>query len=66
MLIMEKHATEYLTPKQVSEMLETPYNTVLDWIKAGKLPAYRHGGRWKIRRVELEDWKKKQKNNYQG
>lgn len=65
MPIMTKEQTEYLTVKQVAEMLETPYNTVLDWIKAGTFPAYRHGGRWRVKRSELEDWQKRQQNKYQ-
>lgn len=66
MQIMDKPQTEYLTVKQVAVLLEAPYTTVLDWINAGKLPAYRHGGRWKVKRVELEVWQKKQRNSYQG
>lgn len=59
---METPRTEYLTVRQVAEMLETPYTTVLDWIKAGTFPAYRHGGRWKVKRTEMEAWEQSQKN----
>lgn len=62
MPIMEKPRTEYLTVKQVAELLQAPYTTVLDWIKAGTLPAYRHGGRWKVKKHELEEWEQNQKN----
>lgn len=53
MITMEKQ-TEYLTAKQVAELLETPYTTVLDWIKAKKLTSYRFGGRIKVKRTDLE------------
>lgn len=56
---------EYLTPKQAAATLEVPYPTVMEWLRNGAMPGYQYGKIWRIKRSELEDWQKKQRNKYQ-
>ena len=42
-----------LTVSEVADELRTPRNTVLHWIKTGRLKAFRIGKKWQIRREDL-------------
>lgn len=44
-----------LTVSDVAEELRTPRNTVLNWIKTGRLKAFRIGKKWQIRREHLQE-----------
>jgi len=47
----------FLTPQEVSELLQVSVQTVRRWIKDEDLPAYKVGPRmWRIRRVDLDMW----------
>lgn len=64
MLAMQQE-TEYLTPRQVAQELGVGESTVLQWLREKRLPGYRFGYRWKVKKAELENWKN-QRRNYQG
>jgi excisionase family DNA binding protein len=44
---------DILTVTEVAELFGVPRNTVLNWIKAGSLNAFRFGAKWMIRRQDL-------------
>lgn len=44
-----------LTVSEVADELRTPRNTVLHWIKTGRLKAFRIGKKWQIRREDLQE-----------
>lgn len=50
----KKELPEYLTLKEVSDLLKVHENTLRNWDKNGTLKAIRIGGR-KIRRYKKED-----------
>jgi excisionase family DNA binding protein len=52
----------FLTPREVSGMLRVSTQTVRRWIKQGKLPAYRVGRAWRIKRADLDAWLDNQRN----
>ena len=53
----------FLTPQEVSELLQVSVQTVRRWIKEEKLPAYKVGPRmWRIRQIDLDTWLEQQKS----
>ena len=47
---------EFLTLKEVAEILRVSTQSVVIWIKAGKLKAVKPGGRrWRVRKSDLEE-----------
>ena len=46
----------FLTPQDVSDMLQVSVYTVRRWINQGKLPAYKVGRLWRIKHGELHEW----------
>ena len=51
----------FLTPKEVSDFLRVSTQTILRWIKEGKLPAYKVGRVWRISKVDLDKWLNQQR-----
>lgn len=51
----------FLTPKEVSSLLQVSVYTVRRWIKDGELPAYKVGRLWRIDKVELDRWLRRQR-----
>lgn len=49
-----KQPTEFLTRKQVKELLDVDMSTVFNWTKRGKLQAYGIAGRVYYKRSEVE------------
>jgi excisionase family DNA binding protein len=47
---------ELLMPDEVATMYRVTRNTVLLWIKGGKLPALRLGSQYRIRRSDLDNF----------
>jgi excisionase family DNA binding protein len=45
---------QMLTTAQVAEKLQVTQKTVVGWIQAGKLTAYKLGRLWRIRENDLE------------
>ena len=51
----------FLTPEEVSELLQVSVYTVRRWIKQGELPAYKIGRLWRVNKVDLTQWLDKQR-----
>lgn len=49
-------SVELMDLKEAARYLKLNYETVRLWAKAGKIPAFKTGGLWRIRRSDLEDW----------
>jgi excisionase family DNA binding protein len=53
----------FLTPQEVSDLLQVSVQTVRRWIKEEDLPAYKVGPRvWRIRKVDLAAWLEQQRS----
>lgn len=53
---------EVLTTQEAARLLKTTQRTIYRWIVAGVLPAAKFGGRWRIRRVDVERfWQQRDK-----
>jgi excisionase family DNA binding protein len=53
----------FLTPQEVSDLLQVSVQTVRRWIKDEELPAYKVGPRmWRIRKVDLDLWLEQQRS----
>lgn len=46
--------SELMTTTEAAELLRTTQRTIYRWIDAGVLPAAKIGGRWRIRRRDVE------------
>jgi putative molybdopterin biosynthesis protein len=51
----------FLTPEEVSDLLQVSVYTVRRWIKQGELPAYKVGRLWRIDTADLNDWLNQQR-----
>ena len=45
---------EYLTPREVMELLAIGKNTFYRMVQSGELPAFRVGKQWRVKRAVLE------------
>lgn len=45
---------EYLTPREVMELLAIGKNTFYKMVRSGQLPAFRVGKQWRVKRAVLE------------
>ena len=52
----EEQINEYLTPREVMELLAIGKNTFYKLVQSGQLPAFRLGRQWRVRRADLEMW----------
>ena len=50
----EEQINEYLTPREVMELLAIGKNTFYKMVQSGQLPAFRIGRQWRVRRADLE------------
>ena len=55
-----------LTSGQLAEVLGFSPGTVVDWAEAGKLPAFKLGGRLRFRLGEIEAWLEDQRLSWPG
>ena len=51
----EEQINEYLTPREVMELLAIGKNTFYKMVQSGQLPAFRIGRQWRVRRNRLEE-----------
>lgn len=54
-------SVELMDLKDVARYLQLNYETVRRWAVAGKIPAVKTGGVWRVRSCDLEDWLDKQR-----
>ncbi len=52
---------QYLTPKEIADILDINYRKVLDLIALGNLPAYKIGKIYRISKVDFHDFMEKSK-----
>lgn len=45
-----------LTARELGELLGFAAGTIVDWAEAGKVPAFKVGGRLRFRLSEVEAW----------
>lgn len=45
---------QYLTPEQVADLVQVTRRTVYNWIKTGKLKAYKVGNMVRVRHKDLD------------
>lgn len=53
---------EYLTPKEVMNLLYIGKNTFYKLVHSGQLPAFRIGKLWRVRRQELAEYLTKKRS----
>ena len=51
---MARHIPELLTLHQAAERLNVHYMTAYRWVRRGDLPAYKTGGRLRVRLADVE------------
>lgn len=49
---------ELLTPDQVAQELHLKRKTVMNWLRAGRIPGTKLGKLWRVRRSDLEEVKR--------
>lgn len=57
---------EILTIKQVAEYLKVTERTIYRLAAAKKIPAFKVGGTWRFRKVDIDGWIATQSNNVEG
>lgn len=57
---------QIMTIKEVADYLKVNERTVYRMASAGKIPAFKVGGAWRIKVSELEKWIEEQSNNNSG
>jgi excisionase family DNA binding protein len=50
-----------LTAREVSDVLGFSPSTIVDWAEAGKMPAFKVGGRLRFKESEIEAWLESQR-----
>ena len=50
----EEQINEYLTPREVMELLAIGKNRFYKLVQSGQLPAFRLGRQWRVRRADLD------------
>lgn len=58
--------THIMTIKEVAHYLKVNERTVYRMASAGKIPAFKVGGTWRIKATELEAWISAQSNQNNG
>jgi len=54
--------TLFLTPQEVSDLLQVSVQTVRRWINEEELPAYKVGPRvWRVSKTDLDTWLEQQR-----
>ena len=48
--------SQWMELKELAAYLEVDTDTILDWAKAGRLPAHQEGTRWLFDRKRVETW----------
>ncbi len=56
----------FMTPQDISDVLQVSVYTVRRWIKEGTLPAYKVGRLWRVEKVDFEQWLDAQKHQNDG
>jgi len=57
---------QIMTVKEVADYLKVNERTVYRMAAASKIPAFKVGGSWRFKQIEIERWIKEQSNNNSG
>lgn len=57
---------EILTIKQVADYLKVTERTIYRLAAAKKIPAFKVGGTWRFRKVDIDSWIEAQSGNSEG
>lgn len=57
---------QIMTVKEVADYLKVNERTVYRMAAVGKIPAFKVGGSWRFKQVELEKWIETQSNKNSG
>ena len=57
---------EILTVKQVADYLKVTERTIYRLAAAKKIPAFKVGGTWRFRKVDIDRWIEAQSGNLEG
>lgn len=57
---------EILTIKQIAEYLKVTERTIYKLAAAKKIPAFKVGGTWRFRKVDIDGWIAAQSKNAEG
>lgn len=57
---------EILTIKQIAEYLKVTERTIYRLAAAKKIPAFKVGGTWRFRKVDIDGWIAAQSKNAEG
>lgn len=55
---------EILTIPEVARLLKVAEKTVYTMAQKAQLPAFKVGGQWRFKRVDLDAWIERQKNTF--
>ncbi|MBK7664290.1 MAG: helix-turn-helix domain-containing protein [Sterolibacteriaceae bacterium] len=58
--------SEILTIREVAEYLKVTERTIYRLAAAKKIPAFKVGGTWRFRKVDIDGWIAAQSNNVEG
>jgi len=53
---------QFYSIEEVAKMLKVAYLTVYRWIQAGRLPSYKAGKQYRIKKIDLDSFIKSYKN----
>jgi excisionase family DNA binding protein len=56
----------FLTARQVGELLGFSASTIVDWAEAGRIPAFKIGGRLRFRESEVLAWVERKRTGAGG
>lgn len=55
---------EFLTTREVAELLGVHTRAICLWAELGEIPAFRTGRQWRFRRGEVASWLYKARNSF--
>ena len=63
---MDREREDYLTIREVAELLKLSERTVYRLAQSGGLPAFKAGGSWRFRRRDIDAWAAEQIKEMRG
>lgn len=55
-------AEEFLTPREIAQMLKIPEDSVTRLLRIGEIPGYKIGGSWRVDRQDFQQYLAEKKN----
>lgn len=51
---------ELMTIEEIADYLRVKKRTVYEWLKKGKIPAFKTVGQWRFKKIQIDHWLEKQ------